>query len=170
MAEKYFKPFVNFAGGDPDGKFMAFDTSFYLPNDMLFKIDSMSMAHSLEVRVPFLDRGIVETALRIPSRMKFSQTSTKIILRDMCKKIYSREIWSRKKRGFTMPLAKWFKQDLGDRLTDLLQDTDSPVPFINTDYVKTLLREHRGGKKNNSYRLWAIFILILWHTAVPDKP
>jgi len=150
-------------------KFMAFDASFYLPNDMLFKIDSMSMAHSLEVRVPFLDLRIVETAFRIPSCMKFSQAMTKILLRDICKKIYSREIWNRKKKGFTVPLAKWFNHDLGERLTDLLQDSSSSVPFINTDYVKTLLQEHRSGKKNNGYGLWVVFIFILWHTTISNK-
>jgi asparagine synthase (glutamine-hydrolysing) len=170
MVGLYMEPLLRRFGNDPVNMYMAFDTEFYLPNDMLFKVDSMSMANSLEVRVPYLDRRIVELALNIPSAKKISFRQTKIILRKACQDKFPPSITMRRKKGFTVPVGKWFLEDLGDELSGLAENSNCRPDFINTGFIKKLIKEHRGGIANHGYKLWILYIFFLWNKSSAVTP
>ena len=96
------------------------DTNFYLPGDILTKVDRASMAHSLEMRVPFLDHRIVEFAYNLPANLKIHQGQTKKILRNILNEKINRKFFDRPKMGFAIPLSDWLRSSLKDWAWDLI--------------------------------------------------
>jgi asparagine synthase (glutamine-hydrolysing) len=135
------------------------DALVYLPQDILIKVDRASMAHSLEVRSPFLDRKVVEFAFRTPVNEHCVLGKSKRILNRVYSDILPREIWKRKKQGFAVPLQQWFRNDLGARLDAYL---DNAPEFMRTAEVRKLLKEHISGSRDNGYRLWLIFVYLFF--------
>lgn len=140
------------------------DTQVYLPQDILVKVDRATMHHGLEARSPFLDRALVEFALSLPLSWTFSFRQNKKILQDAHADLIPKEVGKRRKQGFGVPIAEWFKGTLGDDFTELLGQ-QGPVPF-NTEAVRSLLADHRAGKRDNSHRLWGFWVYILWKNSV----
>jgi asparagine synthase (glutamine-hydrolysing) len=138
---------------------MAADASIYLPQDILAKVDRASMAHSLETRAPFLDHKLVELAFSLSRHWHRYGLSGKRILRSSFQDYLPAGIWARRKQGFGVPIHQWFRGDLGRELQGLLEDVDSPLV---TSKVVALLAIHRDGGRDFGYRLWNIYIYLLW--------
>ncbi|MDP8254016.1 MAG: asparagine synthase (glutamine-hydrolyzing) [Candidatus Kaelpia aquatica] len=139
-----------------------FDIYSYLSNDILYKTDFASMRNSLEVRVPYLDRELVEFALSIPENLKLRNLkNTKYILRHAYGDMLPPEIIKKRKAGFSIPVASMLRFDLKDVLNDFIQN-DSSLEYLNRSYIKSVLSEHLQYKKNNRKILWNILIFFIW--------
>ncbi len=142
---------------------MCADALVYLPQDVLAKVDRASMAHSIEVRAPFLDHKVIELAFSLPRKWHRRGFSGKRMLRQTFSELLPTEIWARRKQGFGVPLHQWFREGLAGELQDLLMQASHP---LNNIYVKKLLSEHQRGVRDNGYRLWNIYVYLLFREQV----
>jgi len=157
--------------GDPLDQLLNIDSKTYLPGDILTKVDRMSMAVSLEARVPLLDHKLIEFVMRIPASMKMSGLQTKYIFKKAVEDLVPEEILNRPKQGFGMPIEEWINQQLRDQIRDTLHGFRSRQrDYVNPDYVDVLLAEHERGRRNHSYALWGLFMFELWHREFVDRP
>ncbi len=139
------------------------DIKTYLPEDILHKVDIMSMANSLEVRVPILDHKLVELAASLPPSLKLKGFSAKYIFKKAVGKIIPREIINRPKQGFSIPIKNWLKTDLKDFLLDVLSESQVKKRGIfNYTYIEQIIKEHLEGRENHSHCLWSLMIFSLW--------
>lgn len=135
----------------------------YLQDDILVKVDRASMACSLEARAPFMDHGVVEFAGSLPPKMKLRGFTTKYLLKKAMEKYLPHEIIYRRKKGFGIPIAEWFKGPLREPLMHLLSDERlRRQGLFRPEYVSRLMREHFDGKKDHRKRLWTLFIFQNW--------
>jgi asparagine synthase (glutamine-hydrolysing) len=142
---------------------MAFDQQNYLPDNILTKVDRMSMAHSLEVRPPFLDHRIVEFAASLPMRHTMRGTNSKVILRELMKDKLPRSVISKAKIGLDIPVHDWFRGHLRQLLLDTLtQKTVNDSGLFHWPYIELLLARHMQRKANYGYHLWGLLTLFLW--------
>jgi asparagine synthase (glutamine-hydrolysing) len=144
-------------------RYLAVDQSYYLADDILYKTDRMSMAHSLEVRPPFLDHRIVEFAARLPQRLKIRGMKQKYLLKELMRGKLPEMVLSRKKTGFDIPTHDWFR----GVLRNLLMDTLTPealraTGIFDSDAVHSLIRDHMERRVNVGYHLWGLLTLFLW--------
>ena len=144
---------------DDIARMMTADALVYLPQDILLKVDRASMASSLETRAPFLDRRVVELAFSLPRTWHRSGMRGKRMLYDSFHDMLPETIWKRRKQGFGVPIHAWFREEPGRELEELLNTVDSP---INPTTVCQLLHQHRAGQRDHGYRLWSIYIYLLW--------
>jgi asparagine synthase (glutamine-hydrolysing) len=140
------------------------DTRFYLPNDMLVKVDRMTMAHGLEAREPFLDYRLVEFLASVPPRLKLKKfRHKKYLLKASLKGKLPDQILWRKKQGFNVPNARWIKNGLKPFVTDQLSTTHlHDIGLFNSQSVEHLLRQHFEKKADNSHQIWCLLTLVLW--------
>lgn len=141
---------------------MRHDFAYFLPDDILTKVDRMSMFHSLETRAPFLDKNILEFAYSLPIHFKIKGGITKYILKESFKNDLPGNILYRQKQGFVVPLAKWFKGELNNYLKENLLMNDGSI--FNKKSVMELLNEHELGIKDNSDILWTLFCFSIWRS------
>lgn len=161
----FTKPFFDDCKGEDDITRMQYvDMKTWLVQDILVKADRMSMANSLELRVPFLDKKMLEVALSIPSRYRVSKDLTKIALRGAAAKQLPEKNAKMKKMGFPVPLNDWLKQDKYYAMVEKTFQSDTAAQFFNRDAILSLLREHREGK-HNMKRIWTIYCFLLWYQA-----
>jgi asparagine synthase (glutamine-hydrolysing) len=140
------------------------DLTSYLPDDLLIKVDIASMANSLEVRSPFLDHKFVEFAASIPNSLKLSNGKTKYILNKAFSNLLPKEILERPKMGFSIPIDKWFRQDLYQFSHDILLNKNKEINnFFNNKYLKYILDAHSSGAANYGSKLWLLINFVLWH-------
>lgn len=140
---------------------MRADAQFYLPDDILVKVDRMSMAHSLEVRAPFLDHKLQEFAATIPLNFKVRGSDLKYILKQACKKVLPQEIVRRPKHGFQVPVGRWFREELRGYVSDML--CGHLKDLFRLDYVEKLLYEHQVTmRRDHGQKLWTLLMLALW--------
>ena len=145
---------------DALSKMLYFDTKTWLVDDLLIKADRMSMAASLELRVPFLDHRIVEFAATIPSKYKLNGRTTKHVLKQMLKGVLPQEIVYRKKMGFPTPLKIMFQNELADYAHDVLTSTSAKIgEFFVTEEIRRLLREHVTKVRDNHRIIWQLVVL-----------
>ena len=157
--------------GDPLDQLLHIDSKTYLPGDILTKVDRMSMAVSLEARVPLLDHKLIEFVMRIPASMKMSGLQTKYIFKKAVEDLVPEEILNRPKQGFGMPIEQWINEQLRERIRDTLHGFRAGQrDYVNPDYLNVLLEEHERGRRNHSYALWGLFMLELWHRTFVDQP
>jgi asparagine synthase (glutamine-hydrolysing) len=151
------------SASDPLAPFLWFDQKYYLPGDILTKVDRMSMAHSVEVRPPFLDHRIVEFAATLPASLKIQGSRQKFILKELMKDKLPPAVLTRKKVGFDIPAHEWLRGPLRELLTDTLNTglADHPGLF-NSKFVQSLLQAHMDRRANLGYHLWGLLILFLW--------
>jgi asparagine synthase (glutamine-hydrolysing) len=124
----------------------------------------MSMANSLEVRVPLLDNAIIDFSRRVPFNKKVKGFQTKYLLRKALLRFQPQDIAFGRKRGFTPPLAMWIKKGLKDYMFSVLSDDAlSRVNFLRHDYIKKVVDDHLNGRAENSRLIWALVILIKWY-------
>lgn len=145
------------------------DIKTYLADDILAKVDRMSMANSLEVRTPYLDYRVVEFAASLPSHLKLHGLQTKYLLKRCMATKLPPAILSRRKEGFSIPMKNW----LGRELHPLMQDVLSPERLkreglFNPAYVETLKTEHLQGRANHSHQLWSLMIFESWRERYLD--
>ena len=132
---------------------------FYLPNDILTKVDRASMYNGLEVRSPFLSKSIIEFSSQLPNKYKLNHNNTKLILRALSSRILPKTISSRKKHGFAIPLAKMIRGPLKERIEDTLLSNSYPVSkYFNKPELEKLLKNHFQGIDNRK-PIWAIYML-----------
>ena len=142
---------------------LCFDVHNYLVDDVLTKIDRMSMASSLEARVPFLDHRVVELAAKIPARLKLYNGQTKYILKNCFKDGVPEDIVARKKQGFGIPIKFWGKGRLNDGLRDMIKSSYSKArELFNTKEIEKMLDLTAAGKTNYSRELWSVLVLDVW--------
>jgi asparagine synthase (glutamine-hydrolysing) len=144
-------------------RYLLFDQRYYLPDDILYKVDRMSMAHSMEVRPPFLDHRIVEFAAALPESYKVRGSELKFILRELMKGRLPRSILYRKKSGFDIPAHDWFR----GLLKPLLLETVTEAAVRRTGLfrwrgIEAVIRDHLERRANLGYHLWGLLILFLW--------
>jgi asparagine synthase (glutamine-hydrolysing) len=142
------------------------DMKTYLADNILTKVDRMSMAVSLEARVPLLDHRIAEFALNLPPQMKLNGSRTKIILRHAVKRLVPDLVIDKPKEGFSIPMKHWLTGSLRPMMMDLLSNaTVQRRGYFHPQVVSTWIQEHLDGRVNHSHRLWALMVLELWHRA-----
>lgn len=150
-------------GPDHLSKILYVDMKTYLPGDILVKVDRMSMAHSLEVRAPILDREVMEFAATIPSDMKFHKGEKKHILKEAFKPLLPDNILYRKKMGFSVPLAHWLRNELKDLAEDYLFSRSNGIQnFFDRQVVQTLWQQHQNAKADHSTLLWSMLMFQMW--------
>lgn len=143
-------------------KMQYIDINTWLEGDILLKADKMSMAHSLELRVPFLDKEVLKCAEGLTLSQKVSKDNTKVLLREAFKEIVPPYMKEKKKLGFPTPIRVWLKNDLGRYVRKVINDANVDK-LINKEYVIHLLDEHIQGKKDNSRKVWTVFMFCLWY-------
>ena len=156
------KPYYNkIKKYDKVSKMQYIDLNLWLPNDILLKADKMSMANSIELRVPYLDRIIVDYAKTIPTKYKIKNNQTKYLLRQVANEYLDKEIANKKKLGFPIPIREWIKDnDIYNKIKDTFKQGQE---FFNTQEIIKLLEEHIEGKKDNSRKIWTIYSFLIWY-------
>lgn len=149
-------------------KMQYLDLHLWMTGDILLKADKMSMANSLELRVPFLDKKIMALAEKIPTKYRVTDENTKFAMRKAALRSAPPQTANKKKLGFPVPIRVWLKED---KYYDLVKDAfTSPVSehFFNTELLVRLLDEHREGKKDNSRKIWTLYIFLVWYKVFFD--
>jgi asparagine synthase (glutamine-hydrolysing) len=150
-------------GADRLAAQMRCDIRFYLPEDILAKVDAMSMASSLEARVPYLDNEVVDLALAIPSRLKVRGGERKWILKRAFAGYLPQTVLRRGKEGFSMPMKHWLTHEWNALMHELLSPRNLAADgLFDGHYVERLMREHETGAHNHSHLLWALMVFQLW--------
>ena len=157
------EPYLSCPSHSPLQKAQYADLRIYLPNDVLVKVDRMSMQHSLEVRAPLLDHRITEYAFRIPTASKLPRLDPKHLLREVGRRRLPPENLNLPKHGFTAPVGAWFQGFLGDRFRDEALGSNSQLrSLVDLDRARLWLDEHQQGRADRSYALWALWSLEMW--------
>jgi len=169
--ETYFsRPFERFSRLPVKAQMMSFDFETYLPEDCLVKVDRMSMAHSIESRVPLLDHLVVEFAASLPASLKMPGGRLKHLLKTLAFSLVPREILDRPKQGFGVPIGHWFRGELREAFGDILGSTlTRQRGYFNAPFVERLLAEHLSGRRDHSWRLWQLLVFELWHRQYVDQ-
>jgi asparagine synthase (glutamine-hydrolysing) len=153
------------AGGlDAVDAMLAVDTKFYLPTDLLPKVDITSMAHSLEVRSPLLDVALAEFVASLPSAFKLRRWTTKQLLKRAMDGRVPRETLKRPKRGFAVPIAAWLRGELREFLSDhLCRSQVAAAGLLDQRVVNRLIADHLSGAPGLAHHLWVLLMLELWY-------
>ena len=156
-------PYRRCPSANPVQKAQYADLHIYLPNDVLVKVDRMSMAHSLEVRSPLLDRRIVERAFAIPTRRKMPALRGKHLLRTLAQRRVSGRIASLPKHGFTAPVAEWIAGEYAERFrSDVLSSTSGASAYFDCKEISRLFEAHRRRESDRSFPLWCLWVFERW--------
>lgn len=139
------------------------DLNLWLPGDILLKADKMSMASSLELRVPFLDKIVMKQAEEIPARFKITEKNTKYILREASHKTLPDEWANRTKKGFPVPIRYWLREDKYYNIVREYFCADYASEFFDTKAIMKLLDDHKNGKAQNQRKIWTVFTFLVWY-------
>ena len=142
-------------------KMQYIDFNFWLIGDILLKADKMSMANSLEVRVPYLDRILIDGARHLPTKYKIKDGQTKYVFRKVANDVLEDKVAKKKKLGFPVPIREWIKEDsIYKKIEDVFKKSSE---FFDVDYILKLLSDHKEGKKDNSRKVWTIYSFLIWY-------
>ncbi|MFB4162464.1 asparagine synthase (glutamine-hydrolyzing) [Alteribacillus sp. JSM 102045] len=154
---------------DPVQQMQAIDIHTWLRGDILLKADKMTMSHSLELRVPFLDKEVFAAARLIPSNLTIANKTTKSILREAFHGVVPEHVYNRRKLGFPVPIRHWLKDELYDWAKNLIAESQTDR-FIDKAYILSLLENHALNKADYSRKIWTVLIFMIWHQVfVEDK-
>jgi asparagine synthase (glutamine-hydrolysing) len=149
---------------------MRFDTETYLPEDVLTKVDRMSMAHSIESRVPLLDNEVVRFAASLPAAFKIRNGRRKHVLKEAAAGLLPPAILDRRKQGFGVPLGVWFRGNLRELFADtLLSRAALARGYFQAPFVRRLVDEHLRGQRDHTLRLWQLVVFETWHRQYIDS-
>jgi asparagine synthase (glutamine-hydrolysing) len=153
------------AEADPLWRQQVADIKTYLADDILVKVDRMSMAHSLEARTPFLDYRVVEFAAALPSALRLRGFTTKYLLRRAMAAKLPRAVLTRGKQGFSIPMKNWLRHELRPLMEDVLSPARlRDAGLFDPAYVETLKAQHLAGVANHAHRLWSLMIFEIWRS------
>jgi asparagine synthase (glutamine-hydrolysing) len=151
------------AGLDPLDRMLALDVESYLVDNLLVRGDKMTMAASIEGRMPLLDHDLAEYAARLPPELKASPRRTKIVIREIASRRLPESLLARKKVGFAVPVASWFRGGLGDALERLTLGPEArPDPLVDPERIRGALALHRDGRYDLGKELWSLLTLDVW--------
>ena len=148
---------------DDTTKMQYIDIHFWLIGDILLKADKMSMANSLEVRVPFLDRKVFEVARHVPLKYKVTKENTKFAMRQAAHRYLPDMVAEKKKLGLPVPIRIWVRDDKYYNIVKEAFTSKAAEEFFKTDEIVKLLDGHKDGKADNSRKIWAIYMFLVWH-------
>ena len=158
------RPFYEKARGlDDVGKMQYIDLNFWLIGDILLKADKMSMAHSLESRVPFLDKEVFRVARKIPTKYKVTDKNTKVAFRQAAHRHLQDKVAEKKKLGFPVPIRIWLKEEKYYTIVKEAFTSPTAEEFFHTAELVRLLDIHRAGKRDYSRHIWNVYMFLLWH-------
>lgn len=158
------KPFYDKVKDKDDvTKMQYIDINFWLIGDILLKADKMSMAHSLEVRVPFLDREVFDVARHIPTKYKVNAQNTKYAMRMAAHRYLPDMVAEKKKLGFPVPIRIWLKDEKYYNIIKKAFTSDAAKKYFNTDTLINYLDEHKEGKADNSRKIWTVYMFLVWY-------
>jgi asparagine synthase (glutamine-hydrolysing) len=158
------KPYYDFTKGQDDVTRMQFiDLNLWMVGDILLKADKMSMANSLEVRVPFLDKEVFKVASKVQSDYRVNRQATKYAFRMAAKSHLPEEVASKKKLGFPVPIRVWLKEDKYYNIIKEAFSSDAAKEYFNSDKIIAYLDDHKNGKCDNSRKIWTIYMFLVWH-------
>lgn len=155
-------------GYDPVDRMQFIDIHTWMRGDILLKADKMTMAHSLELRVPFLDKAVFEVASKIPTSLKTANGTTKYILRKAAEGVVPDHVLNRKKLGFPVPIRHWLKDEMNDWAKKIIRESNTDH-LINKTNVLRLLEDHCQGKADNSRKIWTVLMFMVWHQVYVEK-
>ena len=139
------------------------DSKLFLPDDILFKVDRMSMAVSLETRAPLLDYRMAEFAARLPQQLRLHGMTTKYLMRRAMENILPDAILHRPKLGFNLPYKNWLRSELRGLLQETLSESHlRQQGLFEPRYVQALVREHLSGERDHAHKLWQLLIFQMW--------
>ncbi|TWP48903.1 asparagine synthase (glutamine-hydrolyzing) [Lentzea tibetensis] len=147
---------------DPVTRMQHVDLFTWLRGDILVKADKMTMANSLELRVPFLDPEVFRIASQIPSELKITKDTTKFALRKAIRDIVPAHVLNRRKLGFPVPIRHWLKDEMHDWAVGIVRSSQTDQ-YIDKNAVLRLIEEHRSGILDHSRRIWALLVFMIWH-------
>ncbi len=145
------------------------DLFTWLRGDILVKADKMTMANSLELRVPFLDPEVFAVASKLPYDQKITRTTTKYALRRALEPIVPAHVLHRAKLGFPVPIRHWLRSGELLEWAYATVNASQAGHLIDLDAVREMLEEHRNGVSDHSRRLWTVLIFMLWHSIFVEK-
>lgn len=158
------KPYYDMAkNSDASTKMQTLDINMWLVGDILQKSDKMSMANSLEVRVPFLDKKVMELAEKIPTKYKLCNGTTKFALREAASSVLPEKWFKKKKLGFPVPIRVWMREEPYYNLIKEKFESETANMFFDTKRLVKLLDEHKAQKKDNSRKVWTVYIFLIWY-------
>jgi asparagine synthase (glutamine-hydrolysing) len=155
-------------GYDPVDRMQFIDIHTWMRGDILLKADKMTMANSLELRVPFLDKEVFKVASNIPTSLKTANGTTKYILRKAAEGIVPEHVLNRKKLGFPVPIRHWLKNEMNDWAKKIIRESDTDH-LINKTYLLKLLEDHCQNKADNSRKIWTVLMFMVWHQIYVEK-
>lgn len=144
-------------------KMQYLDLNLWLPGDILLKADKMSMAHSLELRVPFLDKKVMELAKNIPTNYRVNEKDTKFALRLAALKELPEEWAKRPKLGFPVPIRHWFREEKYYNMVKEVFQSDYAKEFFDTNQLMKYLDEHYHNKANHARYIWTVYVFLVWY-------
>jgi len=166
----FARHFERAAGLDPLNQLLYVDLKTWLANDILVKVDRMSMANSLEVRSPLLDHKVIEFAATLAPDLKYRGRTSKYLLKRYVEEALPASLVHRRKQGFDIPLARWLRRDLAGLGEDLLLSTRSQGRgYVRPETVRRIWLDHQRGVRDHSHQLWALMVLELWHRTFVDQ-
>ncbi|MBR6708987.1 MAG: asparagine synthase (glutamine-hydrolyzing) [Clostridia bacterium] len=148
-------------GKDELTKKQYLDLCLWMPGDILLKADKMSMAHSLELRVPFLDREVMALAQTIPARYRITEKGTKYVLRQAANRTLPDEWATRPKKGFPVPIRFWLREERWYKLVREIFSADYAAEFFDRDALLRLLDDHYQGSVNNGRKIWTVYTFLV---------
>ncbi|GAA6489609.1 MULTISPECIES: asparagine synthase (glutamine-hydrolyzing) [Gordonibacter] len=167
--------YAEVAGLDDTTRMQYVDLFFWLVGDILLKTDKMSMAHSLESRVPFLDKQVFDVSATIPTRLKANGEQTKLTLREAAERAIPKDWAQKEKLGFPVPMVNWLRQDRYYNEIKEWFTGDIASKFFNTDELVRVLDEHKAGA-DRSRKIWIVYMFLMWYKIyfvdqkAPEKP
>ena len=144
-------------------KMQYIDIHFWLIGDILLKADKMSMAHSLEVRVPFLDRVVFDVARKVPTEYKVTKENTKFAMRQAAHRYLPDMVAEKKKLGFPVPIRVWLREDKYYNIVKEAFHSPAAQEYFKTEEIMKYLDDHKAGKADNSRKIWTVYMFLVWH-------
>ncbi|SBO18032.1 asparagine synthase (glutamine-hydrolyzing) [Carnobacterium divergens] len=157
------RPFYDASKGyDPIDRMQFIDIHTWLNGDLLLNADRTTMAHSLELRTPFLDKEVFKVARTLPSDIRIANGTTKYILRKAAESFVPDNVLYRKKLGFPVPIRHWLKDEMNEWAKGIIRESATDH-LINKQYVLQLLEDHCAGKADNSRKIWTVLTFMVWY-------